>query len=156
MYSEKREIGVKSTEAFQTFKSASSQDQDMTSLDQPSQKYDGTILAGTALALYWSLYVQPQNGEILALVIGCLPVAIGLYRYVTADQYLLQGLFGLIAVVLGGMSSASLLTGTQFGQWLTGGSPMPLSFSFALIVVLCVVLLRRVVTPATRKVDTTA
>lgn len=100
--------------------------------------------------------MQPQNGEIIALGIGCLPVAIGLYRYVAADQYLLQELFGLIAVVLGGMSSASLLSGTQFGQWFVGGSPMPLSLSFALIVVICVVLLRRVVTPAVGKVHTTA
>lgn len=40
-------------------------DGSMVSTDQSSQKYDGTILVGTALALYWSLYVRPSTGKSL-------------------------------------------------------------------------------------------
>lgn len=76
-------------------------------------------------------------------------MAIGLYRYVSPDEYLLQGILGLIAVVLGGMAPASILTGTAFGSWLVGGSPTPLALGLALVVVLCVVLLRRIVIRST-------
>lgn len=112
-----------------------------------------TIVAGTAVALYWSLYIQPQNGEIVALVLGCLPVAVGLFRYVPSGQYVVQGLLGLLAVVAGGMAPASVLVGTPAGSWLVGSSPLPLALGAAVAVVLAVIVLRRfvpaVVGPAT-------
>ncbi|MFB6165083.1 MAG: hypothetical protein ABEJ31_07980 [Haloarculaceae archaeon] len=117
----------------------------MTAFDRPSRCYEGAIVAGTAIALYWSLYVQPLNGEILALALGSFPVAAGLYRYVPPERQLVEGLLGLIAVVLGGMAPPSVLTGTAFGMWLVGGSPTPLALGIALVVVLGVVLLRRAI-----------
>lgn len=110
-----------------------------------SQRYDGAIIGGTVLALYWSLYIQPANGEILALVLGCIPITVGLYRYINPDRYMVEGLLGLLAVSLGGMTPPSILMNTRAGDWLVGSSPLPLSLGLALLVVICVLLLRRVV-----------
>lgn len=125
----------------------------MTSPSRTAQQYDIAIIAGTAISLYWSLYVQPLNGELLAFALGCVPVALGLYRYVAPDAYLVEGLVGLLAVVLGGMTPPSILTNTRAGDWLVGGSPLPLSLGLAIAVVLGVMVVRRVlqggIAPAT-------
>ena len=111
----------------------------------PSRGYDLAIALGTAVSLYWSLYAQPSNGEILALLLGAIPVAVGLYRFVDPQQYVGQGLVGVMAVSLGGMAPASVLVGTEIGRWLVGDSPLPLALGIAALVVLGAVVLRRVV-----------
>ncbi|WP_135821190.1 hypothetical protein [Halostella litorea] len=117
----------------------------MTPRSAVPSEYDRAIVVGTALALYWSLYVQPYTGEVLALALGTVPLAAGLYRYVDSDRYLVELLVGLLAVVLGGMAPASVLIGSRVGEWLVGRSPLPLALGAALLVVLGAVLLRRVV-----------
>lgn len=117
----------------------------MSSTTRDSQRYDGTIIGGTALALYWSLYIQPVNGETLALVLGCIPITVGLYWYVDPDRYMVEGLLGILAVSLGGMTPPSILMNTRAGNWLVGSNPLPLSLGLAILIVICVLLLRRVV-----------
>lgn len=104
-----------------------------------SRGYDLSIVAGTGLALFAYGAFEP-----LALGVGCLPIAFGLYRYVPEDEHLLQGLVGLLAVVLGGMAPLSVLVGTPFGHWLVGDTPFPLALGIAILVVLFALALRRV------------
>lgn len=117
----------------------------MTQPSHPARGYDLAIAIGTAVSLYWSLYAQPSNGEVLALLLGSVPVTVGLYRYVDPRQYVVEGLVGLLAVSLGGMAPASVLVGTGVGRWLVGDSPLPLALGIAALVVLGAVVLRRLV-----------
>ncbi|QFU82179.1 hypothetical protein [Natronorubrum aibiense] len=104
-----------------------------------TQEYDLTITAGTGLAL--AAYVA--LGGLLAFGLGCLTVALGLYRYVPEDEHVLQGLLGLLAVLLGGMAPPSVLIGTPFGYWLVDDNPLPLALGIAVLVVVFVLILRR-------------
>ena len=103
-----------------------------------SQGYDLSIIAGTGLALF----AYGSLGGLIALGIGCLPIAFGLHRYVPGDEHVLQGLVGLLAVVLGGMAPLSVLVGTPFGYWLVDDSPLPLALGIAILVVLFALALR--------------
>ncbi|QLK24554.1 hypothetical protein HYG81_10495 [Natrinema zhouii] len=104
-----------------------------------SQEYDIAITAGTGLAL--AAYVT--LGGLLAFGLGCLPIALGLYRYVPEEEHVLQGLLGLLAVLLGGMAPPSVLIGTPFGHWLVDDSPLPLALGIAVLVLVFVLVLRR-------------
>lgn len=85
--------------------------------------------------MYWILYVDPLTGELLGLLLGSLPVLVGIYLYLDPEQYVLQGLTGLIAVALGGAAPATILYQTPVGNWLVGSQPLPLSLGIMLVVV---------------------
>ena len=99
------------------------------------QKFDLSIAVGAFIALYWILYVDPLTGELLGLLLGSLPVLIGVYLYVDPDQYVLQSLIGLAAVALGGAAPATILYQTPAGNWLVGSQPLPLSLGIMLVVI---------------------
>ena len=128
----------------------------MVASDAAEQRFDLAIVLGTGLALYWSLYVQPLNGEILALALGSVPVVYGLYRYVPSEGTLVQGLLGLLAVVLGGLGPPSILNNSPAGRWLVGSSPLPLSLGAAIVVVLCVLVVRRTVQGTIHPIENTS
>lgn len=107
------------------------------------QKFDFTIVTGAVISLYWILYVDPLTGELLGLLLGSLPVLIGIYLYLDPEQYVLQGLTGLIAVALGGAAPATILYQTPVGNWLVGSQPLPLSLGIMLVVVVVTLVSRR-------------
>lgn len=107
------------------------------------QKFDFTIVTGAVISLYWILYVDPLTGELLGLLLGSLPVLVGIYLYLDPEQYVLQGLTGLIAVALGGAAPATILYQTPVGNWLVGSQPLPLSLGIMLVVVVVTLVSRR-------------
>lgn len=107
------------------------------------QKFDFTIITGAVISLYWILYVDPLTGELLGLLLGCLPVLVGIYLYLDPEQYVLQGLTGLIAIALGGAAPATILYQTPVGNWLVGSQPLPLSLGIMLVVVVVTLVSRR-------------
>ncbi|WP_408958617.1 hypothetical protein [Natrinema sp. 74] len=111
--------------------------------------YDLSIIAGTGLALF----AYAAHSGAVALALGCLWIAFGLYRYVPEDEHVLQGLVGLLAVILGGMAPISVLVGTPFGAWLVGTNPIPLAVGIAMLVVLFALVLRRVLPPVFESTD---
>ena len=111
----------------------------------PDQKFDLAILSGASIALFWILYVSPQTGELLGLVLGSLPVLVGVHRYVEPNQYVSQGVAGLLAVALGGATPATVLHDTPAGDWLVGSQPLPLALGGMLVVVLATFVCRRYV-----------
>ncbi|WP_126664576.1 hypothetical protein [Haloterrigena salifodinae] len=115
----------------------------MVSTISTDQKFDLSIVIGAVLALYWILYIDPLTGEVLGLVLGSLPVLIGVYLYVEPEQYVLQSLVGLAAVALGGAAPATILYQTPAGDWLVGSQPLPLSLGIMLVVVVATLVGRR-------------
>lgn len=107
------------------------------------QKFDLCISIGAFVALYWILYVDPLTGEVLGLFLGSLPVFGGVYRYVDADEYVVQTLAGLLAVALGGATPPTLLHQTPAGNWLVGSQPLPLALGLMLVVLLTTLAARR-------------
>ena len=108
-----------------------------------SQKFDLSIGVGAFVALYWILYIDPLRGEILGLLLGTVPVFVGVYRYVEPPEYIVQTLAGLLAVALGGAAPATILYQTPFANWLVGSQPLPLALGLMLVVVLLTVVTRR-------------
>ncbi|ELZ24442.1 hypothetical protein C477_00735 [Haloterrigena salina JCM 13891] len=115
----------------------------MVSTIYTDQKFDLSIVIGAVLALYWILYIDPLTGEVSGLVLGSLPVLIGVYLYVEPEQYVLQSLVGLAAVALGGAAPATILYQTPAGDWLVGSQPLPLSLGIMLVVVVATLVGRR-------------
>ncbi|QRV17771.1 hypothetical protein JMJ58_22635 (plasmid) [Haloterrigena salifodinae] len=115
----------------------------MVSTISTDQKFDLSIVIGAVLALYWILYIDPLTGEVSGLVLGSLPVLIGVYLYVEPEQYVLQSLVGLAAVALGGAAPATILYQTPAGDWLVGSQPLPLSLGIMLVVVVATLVGRR-------------
>lgn len=107
------------------------------------QKFDLTIVLGAAIALYWTLYIDPLTGDLMGLILGSLPIFGGVYRYVEPDQYIIQSLTGMIAVALGGAAPATILYRTPAGNWLVGSQPLPLALGAMLVVVLVTLVGRR-------------
>lgn len=124
------------------------------SIRSDEQKFDLTIATGAFIALYWILYIDPRTGELLGLVLGSLPVLVGVYLYVEPDQYVLQTLAGLAAVALGGAAPATILYQTPVGNWLVGSQPLPLSLGIMLVVVISTLVGRRYIRSAAIPNDT--
>lgn len=124
----------------------------MTSTLSDDQKFDLTIAIGAFVALYWILYISPQTGELLGLVLGSLPVLVGVYLYIEPYQYVLQSLTGLTAVALGGAAPATILYQTPVGNALVGSQPLPLALGIMLVVIVATLVGRRsiqsIVTPS--------
>lgn len=119
-----------------------------------SQKFDLSIGLGAFLALYWILYIDPLRGEILGLLLGSLPVFVGVYLYVDPSEYVVQTLAGLAAVALGGAAPATILYQTPFANWLVGSQPLPLALGLMLVVVLLTVVTRRLLSQSVRTGET--
>lgn len=112
------------------------------------QKFDLAIVTGAVVALFWTLYVDPVSGELLGLVLGGLPVLVGVYLYVEPSESVVQALTGLTAVALGGAAPATILYGTPAGDWLVGSRPLPLALGLLLVVVVATLVGRRSVRSA--------
>lgn len=119
------------------------------------QKFDLAIVIGTFVALYWTLYVDPLTGDLLGLMLGSLPILVGVHRYVDPDQYIVQGLTGMAAVALGGATPATVLYRTPAGDWLVGSQPLPLALGLMLVVVISTLVGRRYVQGVVTPHDTT-
>lgn len=126
----------------------------MTGTLSADQKFDLTIVTGAVVALYWTLYISPQTGELLGLVFGSLPVLGGVYLYLEPDQYILQSLIGLAAVALGGAAPATILHQTPVGNALVGSQPLPLALGTTFVVIVAALVGRRSVQSAVTSRDT--